>query len=607
MSDSSRLEHMFEDGVSGDPGLGEVPDPARVRTGPAGDARLWDARSPVDVDSSTCRSVADPPAAVALADEVLAAARALAGVVGGAHEGPVRARVLGRLRELDGIVATVRGALLLAERADDRWRRPGIPTFEAALAARSRSGPGSARREVRQAEALAALPAVADAVGAGVMPVGHVDVVARVVAEASPEVKALLTSERGQADLVGMACEQDQPTFSRTLARWVAAQDPAGHEADHQAQRRERFLHLSDQVDGTHIRGRLDRMTGHVLRLALEAVGEAPGPDRSPEQARADALGTLAEKALAFPETGSGAAVRPHVSLLMSEETWVGLRALRDPVGGIARDGGFPEAFEADGSRGGAVHPASAAPPATAPRAPEVRMPPVVPPVTLEDGTPVPVSEALRILCDCELTRIVVDADSQPVDLGRTARLYTGVQRRAVIARDRHCVWPGCSAAARWCEIHHIRWWERDGGTTSLENGALLCVFHHHEVHALDLTIERRPGAPPGSRGGADAGSAVGYVFRRAGGEVVARSTVPTRSLLGDEQTAEAPLGRERRARVAMPDADGRVERPTVRADRSGPPGRSEPSTGPPARAPLMPPSGSDQPALDLSPVADRC
>ena len=71
-------------------------------------------------------------------------------------------------------------------------------------------------------------------------------------------------------------------------------------------------------------------MTGHVFRLALEAVGEAPGPDRSPEQARADALGVLAEKVLALPESGSGAAVRPHVSLVMSEETWIGLRTPRD-------------------------------------------------------------------------------------------------------------------------------------------------------------------------------------------------------------------------------------------------------------------------------------
>ncbi|WP_407344528.1 hypothetical protein [Pengzhenrongella phosphoraccumulans] len=112
-------------------------------------------------------------------------------------------------------------------------------------------------------------------------------------------------------------------------------------------------------------------------------------------------------------------------------------------------------------------------------------------PATLEDGTPVPASELGVIMCDCELTRIVINADGVPLDLGRTERLFTGPQRKAVIARDRECAWPDCHAHARWCHIHHLAWWQRDNGPTSVENGALLCNFHHHEVHRLDLTLTR--------------------------------------------------------------------------------------------------------------------
>ncbi len=162
-----------------------------------------------------------------------------------------------------------------------------------------------------------------------------------------------------------------------------------------------------------------------------------------------------------------------------------------------------------------------------------------VAPATLEDGTPVAMSELARALCDAEITRIVMSAEGVPLDVGRTRRLFTTAQRRAVVARDRGCVWNGCEQQASRCEVHHVRWWDRHQGPTSVPNAALLCRYHHSEVHRLELQIQRlekppgwgsrRPRAagslrPGAAAGGAEAGAgrmAMRYVFRDRRGAVV--------------------------------------------------------------------------------------
>ncbi len=107
-----------------------------------------------------------------------------------------------------------------------------------------------------------------------------------------------------------------------------------------------------------------------------------------------------------------------------------------------------------------------------------------------------PMSELARCLCDADITRIVMSADSQPLDVGRTRRLHTPAQRKAVIARDRGCVWNGCETPAARCEVHHVLWWNRDNGPTDIEHAALTCRHHHGEIHRANLTIERLTPTP---------------------------------------------------------------------------------------------------------------
>jgi len=73
------------------------------------------------------------------------------------------------------------------------------------------------------------------------------------------------------------------------------------------------------------------------------------------------------------------------------------------------------------------------------------------------------------------------------LDLGRTQRLPNRAQRRALMARDGGCRFPGC-VERRYVEAHHVVHWV-DGGRTDLDNLLLLCWRHHHAVHEGGYTI----------------------------------------------------------------------------------------------------------------------
>ena len=67
---------------------------------------------------------------------------------------------------------------------------------------------------------------------------------------------------------------------------------------------------------------------------------------------------------------------------------------------------------------------------------------------------------------------------SLPLDTGVPTETVPPHLRRAVIARDRHCTFPGCAQRPAACQVHHLLARSR-GGPTALGNLALLCPFHH--------------------------------------------------------------------------------------------------------------------------------
>jgi len=141
---------------------------------------------------------------------------------------------------------------------------------------------------------------------------------------------------------------------------------------------------------------------------------------------------------------------------------------------------------------------------------------------------PVPAETVERILCDAEVTEVHVTATVpdaygrtslnglaradrrvrrtaagiDPHDLtgvcshvqcvGRRSRTATKAQWAALIARDRHCRFPGCTLDPSRCEAHHVRTWQR-GGATCLSNLVLVCARHHQLVHEGHWTIATDP------------------------------------------------------------------------------------------------------------------
>jgi hypothetical protein len=112
------------------------------------------------------------------------------------------------------------------------------------------------------------------------------------------------------------------------------------------------------------------------------------------------------------------------------------------------------------------------------------------PAAELEFSLPISAKAVERLACDCSITRILLDSDSMVIDVGRAKRAISAPQRKALNARDQHCVWPGCDRPASWSSGHHLVHWIH-GGSTDLPNLALLCYRHHWMVHEGNWQIVR--------------------------------------------------------------------------------------------------------------------
>ncbi len=322
---------------------------------------------------------------------------------------------------------------------------------------------GTAREKVRAARALVELPRIGASMSRGELSFSAVRALTRV---ATPET---------EGDLLELARGCTIAELERVVRAYKR-----GSRKDEAAQERDRFdsrtLSVFPDDDGMYVvKGRLTPEVGALLMRAVEAADDAlfrekgyrnvshEASRREAARRRADALGLMAERALAagfgaVPEKSeeaeeaeaddaSGGDARAPLSGTRAERYQVMLHVDMDTL----KEEGEPGRSE------------------------------------LEDGTRVAYETSRRLTCDAALVAVRHAPDGAVASAGRRTRTISPALRRALEARDRGCRFKGCGL--RFTDAHHVKHWA-DGGETSLGNLLLLCAHHHRLVHEEGWKVE---------------------------------------------------------------------------------------------------------------------
>ncbi|MGH8962887.1 MAG: DUF222 domain-containing protein [Jatrophihabitantaceae bacterium] len=95
-------------------------------------------------------------------------------------------------------------------------------------------------------------------------------------------------------------------------------------------------------------------------------------------------------------------------------------------------------------------------------------------------GDLISIQALLDLAAEAEIIPVVLNGSGAIMSYGRTRRVASPGQRRALAARDLGCSFPGCTRPPAWCQAHHIKAWV-DGGFTDIDEMTLVCGYHHRE------------------------------------------------------------------------------------------------------------------------------
>jgi len=391
-------------------------------------------------------------------------------------DGEAAGRVLALRRLLDQLEGQWLRELAAVDGRGAAGAEQGVAADSTAgwLRGRLRAGRPTASGWVRTARALfrGRLGGTGRALAAGELSVAH----AAVLAAGTQDLPAA-TAAHAEPVLLAAAYRLDPPRLRQVVTHLHDVADPDGADARLQRQHERRGLWLAPTLAGmVAVDGLLEPEAGETLLAALEPLARptAAEDDRSAAQRRADALTELARRNLEGGRLPQAGGVRPQVTVTVD----------------LASLLGHPDLPGAEGDWVG----------------------------------PLPAETARRLACDAALTRAVVTrhghgdpgdgdpgdlaarlrtatallppalggAPPEPLELGRTTRVISAIQRRALAVRDGGCVFPGCDRPLAWCDAHHLQHWLH-GGPTDLANLALLCRAHHRAVHEGGWRLHRHP------------------------------------------------------------------------------------------------------------------
>jgi len=108
-----------------------------------------------------------------------------------------------------------------------------------------------------------------------------------------------------------------------------------------------------------------------------------------------------------------------------------------------------------------------------------------------QNGTWIDPWDLVKWSYGAELRRVVIAADGTIIDLGRTARFFTGTARDAVMLASPRCIWAGCDTPTTACQADHTQD-HATGGPTAPHNGLPLCG-HHNRLKNHRFTVWRDP------------------------------------------------------------------------------------------------------------------